>query len=93
MSERVYAVEFTSAARKQLARLDRSVQLRILKAAALLSKHPRPPAARRLASVSELWRIRIGDYRVIYSIVEERIVVVIARVGHRSSVYRHLDEL
>lgn len=89
----VYSVEFTSTSRKQLARLDRSAQARILKATALLAAVPRPPNARRLVSSSELWRLRLGDYRVIYAIDEERIVVSVAKVGHRSSVYRDLGQL
>ena len=87
MSDRPYAVEFTSSARKQLKRLDRAVQQRVLKAAALLANHPRPPAARRLTSSNELWRVRLGDYRIVYSIDEERVVVVVVRVGHRPTVY------
>lgn len=93
MNEGAYAVEFTATARKQLARLDRPVQLRILKAVALLARQPRPPAARRLSVPSELWRVRVGDFRVVYSIDGERLVVAIARVGHRSTVYRGLGEL
>lgn len=90
MSDRPYAVEFTSSARKQLKRLDRAVQQRVLMAAALLGKHPRPPAARRLTSSNELWRVRLGDYRIVYSIDEDGVVVVVVRVGHRSAVYRDI---
>lgn len=90
MSDRTYSVEFTAAAAKQLRRLDRTVQLRILKATALLARHPRPPSARRLASKMELWRVRVGDYRIVYGVDEERVVIAIARVGHRASVYRDI---
>lgn len=93
MSDPGYRVEFTATARKQLARLDTSVQTRILKVARLLAAEPRPPAARRLKADSELWRVRVGDYRVVYSIEGDRLVVAIARVGHRSSVYRGLGDI
>jgi mRNA interferase RelE/StbE len=91
VSERIYRVAFSAAARKQLARLDRPIQTRILKAIALLAAHPRPPAARKLVGQTDLWRIRTGDYRVIYRIEEATLVIAIATVGHRGSAYRHLD--
>lgn len=91
MSDQVYRVAFSAAARKQLARLDRTAQTRILKAVSLLATHPRPTAARKLAGQEHLWRIRTGDYRVIYRIEDSTLVIAIATVGHRSSVYRHLD--
>lgn len=93
MSEGRYSVEFTNTARKQLAMLDRTVQARILKAASLLAIQPRPPAARRLAASSELWRVRIGHYRLVYRIDDRNVLVVVARVGHRSVVYRQLEEI
>lgn len=93
MSKPTYKVEFTDAASKQLRKLDFSVQTRILKVAALLAAEPRPPSARRLKVSSELWRVRVGDYRVVYAIEGDRLVIAIARVGHRSSVYRGLGGL
>lgn len=93
MSEDTYHVEFTRTAHKQLAKLDRTTQVRVLKATSLLALHPRPPSAKRLRSSLELWRIRVGDYRVIYEIDGSNIVISVARVGHRSSVYRNLDDL
>lgn len=93
MSERRYSVEFTNQARKQLAKLDSTFQARLLKSAALLSVQPRPPAARRLAATSELWRVRVGDHRLVYTIDDEDVVIVVARVGHHSTVYRRLEDL
>lgn len=88
MSDRTYRVEFTARARRQLAKLDRVVQARVLKAASLLARHPRPPAARRLSAESKWWRIRVGDYRVVYKVDDDTIVVTVVTVGHRSAVYR-----
>lgn len=96
MSERRYRVEFTGRARKQLEKLDHTAQERLLKAAALLAREPRPPSARRLrlrSGADELWRVRVGDYRLIYVVDDEAIVVVVARFGHRSVVYRRPEEL
>lgn len=93
MSEGGFRVQFTRAARKQLMRLDRPVQARLLKTALLLGRQPQPPAARKLAGSKDLWRIRTGDYRLIYRIDGHRLLIVVARVPHRRSVYRNLDEL
>ena len=91
MTERAYAVRISGAARKQLSRLDRSAQIRVLKAVSLLERHPRPPAAKRLSGESKWWCLRIGDYRVIYSIDDGRLVVAVVRIAHRSSAYRNDD--
>lgn len=90
MNRGAYAVEFTSAARKQLEKLDASTRSRILKATSLLATNPRPPTARRLVAHVELWRVRVGDHRVVYTIDGEKLVVAIVKIGHRSSVYRDL---
>lgn len=52
-----------------------------------LADDPRPPGAKRL-SAREEWRIRVGDYRVLYLIEDERMIVVVVKVRHRSDVYR-----
>lgn len=90
MSEQVYAVRLSRSAGKQLARLVRSVQTRILKALALLELHPKPPAARRLSVESKCWRIRVGDYRVIYTVDEGRLLIAVVRIAHRSSADRNI---
>ncbi|MBX3144353.1 MAG: type II toxin-antitoxin system RelE/ParE family toxin [Trueperaceae bacterium] len=90
MNDKTYSVGFTNAALKELARLDRASQVRVLKATKLLATHPRPPSAKRLKSSHEMWRIRVGDNRVIYTLDDEHRVVTVAKIGHRSSVYRGL---
>jgi mRNA interferase RelE/StbE len=81
-----YRVEFEPAAAKALGKLDRSVQKRIQGVLEILAVTPRPPAAKKLAG-SELWRIRTADYRVVYAIEDQRLVVVVVKVGHRREVY------
>ena len=90
---RRFSVEFTDQARKQLLKLDSSSQARIVMAAGLLAEDPRPSSAWRLAGASALCRVRVGEYRLIYRVFDDRLVVAVARVGHRSSVYRRLDQL
>jgi mRNA interferase RelE/StbE len=81
-----YRVEFEPAAAKALGKLDRSVQKRIQGVLEILALTPRPPAAKKLVG-SELWRVRTGDYRIVYAIEDERLVVVVVKVGHRREVY------
>ena len=90
---RRFDVEFTSQARKQLLKLDSASQARIVMAAALLAEDPRPPSARQLVGATALWRVRVAEYRLIYRIFDDRLVVAVARVGHRSCVYRRLNQV
>ena len=63
---------------------------RIVKAVDDLTADPRPPGARGLVGYSDLWRIRVGDYRVIYSIHDTVVIVTVLRVAHRSAAYRNI---
>jgi mRNA interferase RelE/StbE len=83
-----YSVEIESTARKCLNGVDPLHRARILRVLAALEHDPRPPGARQLAGSDGLWRVRVGDYRVIYSIEDRRLVVIVIRVGHRREVYR-----
>ena len=68
-------------------RLDRVAQRRVQGAVALLAGNPRPPSARQLRGRSG-WRVRVGDYRVIYTIEDEKLVVLVVALGHRRDKYR-----
>jgi mRNA interferase RelE/StbE len=84
-----YVVELAAAAAKALAKLDKQSRLRIAGAIELLSVDPRPPAAKQLRGGSDgRWRLRVGDYRVVYAIEDDRLVVLVLRVAHRREVYR-----
>ncbi len=85
-----YAVQYDPKALKELTKLDKPVARRIVKAVDGLQREPRPNGARPLAGYPHLWRIRIGDYRVVYTIKDAELVVLALRVAHRSSVYRSL---
>jgi mRNA interferase RelE/StbE len=87
MSDR-YSVEVEPTARKRLNGIDPPHRARILRTLASLEQDPRPPGARQLAGSDGLWRVRVGDYRVIYSIEDGRLVVIVVRVGQRREVYR-----
>lgn len=89
MSER-YELLWTGRAEKSLAKLERSTPQRILIAAEVLLDHPRPPAARHLVGTDGLYRIRIGDWRLIYQVQDDQLIILVVTLGHRREVYRQL---
>jgi len=85
-----YAVEFERSAKKELDRLDGPIRARVLRKVAALEDVPRPPGATRLIGADDLWRIRVGDYRVVYAIEDDRLVVIVVRIAGRGKVYRDI---
>jgi mRNA interferase RelE/StbE len=82
-----YSVQLTSAAAKQVRKLDGAARTRVLRALAGLADEPRPSGVKKLVGIDNAWRIRVGDYRVIYEIDDGIVVVVVFRVAHRRDVY------
>ena len=87
---RRYVVQYDPRAAKELRKLDRQVARRVVTAVEHLGADPRPPGSRVLAGYPDLWRIRVGDYRVIYTIKDAELIVLALRIAHRSSVYRNV---
>ncbi|WP_104081572.1 type II toxin-antitoxin system RelE/ParE family toxin [Cryobacterium sp. Y11] len=85
-----FAVEYDPKALKELAKFDKPVVRRVIKAINALGADPRPSGVRPLVGYPNLWRIRVGEYRVVYTIKDAELVVLALRVAHRSSVYRGL---
>ncbi len=85
-----YSVGYESAARKELSRLDKQLARRIARAVSALGADPRPAGCRQLVGYDVLWRIRIGDYRVIYTNKDTELIVLALRVAHRSEGYRRI---
>lgn len=83
-----YRVAFTGTARKQLASLPRDVQRRLDVRILALGENPRPPGSKKLEGTKDLYRIRAGDYRIIYQVADRVLLVLVVRIGHRSDVYR-----
>ena len=83
-----YRVEFTTAAAKELKKLDSGIRRRILSGIAELEQDPRPAGCKKLAGESTAWRIRVGDYRILYEVVDNLLVVTVVRVAHRREVYK-----
>jgi mRNA interferase RelE/StbE len=82
-----YAVDILRAAQKQLAKISRQDHPRIISAIRALADDPRPPGCQKLSG-RPAWRIRIGSYRVIYEIHDDRLLVLVISVGHRREIYR-----
>jgi mRNA interferase RelE/StbE len=83
-----YALELAPAAVRQLRKLDSPARRRVQAAIELLADEPRPPTATRLVGGAGEWRVRTGDYRIIYEIHDGRLVILVVAVGHRRDVYR-----
>ena len=83
-----YRVQFTSAAAKELRKLDQGLRRRLLASIAERERDPRPSGCRKLAGETHAWRIRVGDYRVLYEITDNILVVTVIRVAHEHAVLR-----
>ena len=83
-----YGITFARSARKELEALNPPLAARVLARIETLAIDPRPAGARKLQGAPRLWRIRVGDYRVVYSVDDRQRIVDIVRVRHRSDVYR-----
>ena len=81
-----YRIELRPSAVRALRKLDPKLRHRLQGAIALLAQDPRPPAARALQGRPGL-RVRVGDYRIIYTIADDVLLVVVVTIGHRRDVY------
>lgn len=82
-----YSIVFKESVRKELTRIPHKELQAIDRKILVLADNPRPPGCKKLAS-EEKWRIRAGNYRIIYEIDNKEIVITIIRIGHRKDVYR-----
>ena len=81
-----YRIELRPEAVRALRKLDPQVRRRVQGAIALLAQDPRPPGARALQGRPGL-RVRVGDYRIIYTVQDDVLLVVVVRLGHRRDIY------
>lgn len=84
----LYRIEWKSSAAKELRKLPKNFVIRILNTVEQLSANPFPIGVKKLVGTKDMYRIRIGDYRVVYSIVKSALVIEIIRIGHRKDVYK-----
>lgn len=82
-----YNITFAKSARKELESLDAPLVNRIIPRIESLTREPRPAGCRKLVGEKRLWRIRIGDYRVLYAIDDDKHIIDIIAVRHRGKAY------
>jgi mRNA interferase RelE/StbE len=82
-----YDVALTSSAEKELKNLSGQLTARIVPRLENLASNPRPPGCKKLVGGDDEWRIRVGDYRVVYTIDDAKLLVEVTRIRHRSEVY------
>ena len=83
-----YKVELVATARRELLKLPAKIRVRVADAIRSLGANPRPTGCKKLAGNAAYYRIRVGDYRVLYEVRDRAILVLVIKVGHRREVYR-----
>jgi mRNA interferase RelE/StbE len=83
-----YRIEVSGTADRQIRTLPRADQLRVIRVIQALATDPRPPGCRKLSGYNDVFRVRIGRLRVLYTIEDRRLVIIVLKVGHRKDVYR-----
>jgi mRNA interferase RelE/StbE len=88
-----YRVEFKKSARKEFDRLPRRIQEKVVEALRFLSESPFSDLLniKKIKGEESLYRIRIGDYRLVYEVQAVVLLVIVIKIGHRREVYRNLQ--
>jgi len=85
-----FRIEVSATAEKQIRKLRREDLLRVLRAIRILANEPNPPGSRKVRGYDDVFRIRVGTYRVLYRVAGRRLVIIILKIGHRRELYRSL---
>jgi len=85
-----YTIEFSHRGARQFKDLPKQVQVRLKTKIDALSENPRPRGVEKLKGEDDLYRIRVGDYRVIYQVKDKALIVLIVKIGDRKEVYRRI---
>ncbi len=83
-----YQIRFTPSASRDLHRLSPSLRQRLDKRLLKLTEEPRPRGCKKLAGKADRYRIRVGDYRILYEVQDEVLLVLVLKIGHRGQIYR-----
>jgi mRNA interferase RelE/StbE len=87
-----YRILVTPKAQRQIKALPASIQQKVRSAVRGLRENPYPPGVKKLESRSDFYRIRVSDYRIVYGIEEQNLVLLVVTVGHRKDVYDKLSK-
>ena len=83
-----YSIEVSATAEKQIRKLSKADKIRVLRAIQDLRTEPFPRGMRKLQGYEDVFRIRVGTFRIIYSVESKRLLIIILKVGHRKEIYR-----
>jgi mRNA interferase RelE/StbE len=83
-----YRIEISATAERQLRKLNARDRLQVVGAIRQLQSNPRPRGSRKLQGYEDVFRIRKGMFRIIYSIEQDRLLIIILKLGHRKEIYR-----
>ncbi len=83
-----YSIEFKQSAKKELAQLPRPIAEKVAERIKALADNPRPDGCKNLSGSTYSYRIRINDYRVVYSIIDQCLIIQVIKIGHRKDVYQ-----
>ena len=85
-----YKIHWKKSAVKELKKLERAFIPKILEVIENLAENPYPAGTKKLQSSEHTYRLRVGDYRVVYSVKETQVIIEIIRIGHRKDIYKGL---
>jgi len=88
----MYQIKVAEEAAKFIRKQDKRIQRQIINSIRALAQNPRPQGCKKLQGYKELYRIRSGNYRIVYTIREKMLLVFVVRVAHRKDIYRHLGK-
>lgn len=83
-----FRIELSATAERQLRKLDTQGRRRVVERIRDLGRDPHPVGCRKLRGYDDVWRVRVGVFRIIYSVEDDRLLVIVLQVGHRRAVYR-----
>lgn len=84
----IWRIEVVPSAARFIERLEKRDRLRIIRVVDALVENPRHRGAKKLANEGNRWRVRVGDYRIIYDIHDKEMIVLVVKAGHRKDIYR-----
>ncbi len=83
-----HRLEISRTAERQLRKLPADDRRRVARAMLALGEEPHPPGSRKLTGYDDVFRVRVGVYRIIYSVAGRTLVIIILKIGHRKDIYR-----
>lgn len=83
-----YKIEWKQSAKRELKKIEKGIIVKIIESVQSLSQNPYPRSSKKLRGSETSYRIRVGDYRIVYTIHASVLTVEIIRVGHRKEIYR-----